>query len=146
MRKKEVLQVKFTVALEHFPGSLNLFASVLLFMLKSATLTFALRKLKTTIPPSRIQEAEIYLTLTWHNIFRYYIPRWTQVFTHIKLNHHCSSHSLFSQPKAADILPVLFQTRLQVKFFSIGEINLWQPYYPNFSLFSKRQKEIQHKN
>lgn len=62
--RKEALQVKFTVALEHFNDSPDVKLSVLLVIFSSATFTFALMKLKTRISPSRIQEVEIHLTLT----------------------------------------------------------------------------------
>lgn len=62
--RKEVLQVKFTVALEHFNDSPDVKLSVLLVIFRSATFTFALMKLKTRISPSRIQEVEIHFTLT----------------------------------------------------------------------------------
>lgn len=65
MRKEEVLQVQFTVALEHFNDSPEYVKpSILLVIFRTATFTFALTQLKARISPSRIQEVEIHLALT----------------------------------------------------------------------------------
>lgn len=119
VRKEEVLQVKFTVALEHFSDSPDVKPSVLLVTFRSATITFALTKLKTRISPSRIQEVEIHLTLTWHNIFRHYTPRLTKEFTHTKLNHLTSFSQLTSSRRYATS-PLPDYLDCQVKFFSLG--------------------------